>query len=78
MSPLTSSARQRTLDLIEQAQTLLYQAAQASCELQGWVDEWETIGDHADATKALWHSINNAALPTGHDQDPKPTLRLTR
>jgi hypothetical protein len=71
--PLTSAAqaaaaRIKTLHLIQQAQTLLYAAAQTSCPLQGWVDQWEMIGNHADATKALWHSINNASRPTGHDE----------
>ena len=83
MSLRTSAARQRTLDLIQQAQDLLYQAAQCSSDLQGWYREWEAIGDHADATKALWHKANNATLPTGHDADPRATtktlgLRLTR
>ena len=81
MSPRTSAARQRTLDLIQQAQDLLYQAAQCSCDLQGWCREWEAIGAHAEATKALWHKANNATPPTGHDADRTTKtlgLRLTR
>lgn len=61
------AARQRTLDLIQQAQSLLYEAAQTACPLQGWVKPWEHVGDHADATKALWHRVNSAPYPTGHD-----------
>lgn len=78
--PLTSAAqaaaaRTKTLRLIEAAQTLLYQAAQTACDLQGWVKPWERIGDHADATKALWHDVQYAPHPTGHDQFPAaPTL----
>jgi hypothetical protein len=67
MSPRTKAAAEKTLALIQQAQSLLYEAAQTSCPLQGWCDEWEMIGDHADATKALWHKVNNAPRPTGHD-----------
>lgn len=59
--------RKAALSKIEQAQTLLYEAAQLTCPLHGFADQWTEIGDHADATKALWHRINNAAFPTGHD-----------
>lgn len=82
MTKLTTAARQRTLDKIQQAQALLYEAAQASCDLQGWCKEWEAIGDLADATNALWHRCNNAPHPTGHDAEPAPVpalgLRYTR
>jgi hypothetical protein len=60
-------ARKRVLQLIERAQSLLYEATQTACPLQGWCKQWEQIGDHADATKALWHKINRAPLPIGHD-----------
>lgn len=60
-------ARVRVLALIERAQSLLYEAAQTACPLQGWVEPWEMIGDHADVTKALWHRVNGARRPTGHD-----------
>lgn len=66
-SAKTLAARRAVLAKIEQAQTLLYEAAQAACPLQDWVDQWDAIGDHADATKALWHRVNNAPYPTGHD-----------
>ena len=75
-TPLTSAAqaakaRKRTLRLIDQAQQLLYAAAQTSCDLQGWSYQWKLIGDHADATQALWRKINTAPHPTGHDQFPQ-------
>jgi hypothetical protein len=62
-----AAARLRVLRLIEQAQSLLYEAAQTACPLQGWVKPWERIGAHADATKALWHRVNDARRPVGHD-----------
>jgi len=65
--PKHVAAAEKALRLIEQAQSLLYQAAQTACPLQGWCDQWKQIGDHADATKALWHKINQAPRPTGHD-----------
>lgn len=77
MTPKTKAARGAALGYIEAAQALLYKAAQTSCDLQGWADQWQAIGDHADATKALWHACNNAPAPTGHDGEapatPNPT-----
>lgn len=69
MTPRTREARQNALDHIEAAQRSLYAAAQAACDLQGWAGHWNTIGDRADATQALWRQINAAPLPTGHDAD---------
>jgi hypothetical protein len=60
--------RARALNKIEQAQALLYEAAQITCPLQGFVKPWQRIGNHADATKALWHAVNNAPYPIGHDE----------
>lgn len=60
-------ARLEVLALVNEAQSLLYTATQKACPLQGWTQEWEKIGAHADATKALWHALNNAPRPTGHD-----------
>lgn len=76
MTQLTTSARQRALDKVQKAQALLYEAAQTSCDLQGWSKQWAAIGAHADATKALWHKCNNAPLPTGHDDEPAPAPAL--
>ena len=64
----TEAARVKTLALIDQAQALLYEAAQTSSELRGWAKPWEKIGDNADAIKALWHKVNNAPRPIGHDR----------
>lgn len=61
------NARAKTLSLINQAQTLLYEAAQTASPLQGWCAEWEAIGDQADASKALWNRVFTAPYPTGHD-----------
>lgn len=59
--------RRLALEKIEKAQTLLYEATQAVCPLQGWADLWTELGDHADATKRLWHKLNDAPRPVGHD-----------
>lgn len=60
-------ARKLALALIQQAQELLYNAAQTACPLKGWADQWTAIGDHADATKALWHRVSQAPHPLDHD-----------
>ena len=73
MTPRTARARMLALAHIEAAQASLYAAAQASSPLRGWLAEWQAIGDHADATKALWHRINEAPAPTGHDLDTTTT-----
>ena len=73
MTAKTKAARDATLGFVEAAQTLLYKAANESCDLQGWADEWQDTGDTADAVKALWHRLNDAPLPTGHDyEEPAP------
>lgn len=76
MTPQAKAARDAALGYVEAAQRLLYQAASVSCDLQGWADHWGAIGKHADATKALWHRLNDAPLPTGHDgETPKRPRR---
>lgn len=67
-------ARLQALRLIEQAQNLLREAVQVASPLQGWADEkpkgpYYLIRDHAEATNALWHTVNNRPLPTGHDYE---------
>lgn len=75
-TPQAKAARDAALGFVEAAQRLLYQAAAVSCDLQGWADQWDAIGKYADATKALWHKLNDAPLPTGHDgEKPKRPRR---
>lgn len=71
MSPLTREARQRTLDLVDQARALLNEAAVAACPLKGWAKHYQKICKHSDQTEALWWSLEHALYPLGHDQDGK-------
>lgn len=77
MSPKTAASRSEALSLIEQAQHLLNRAVAAASPLKGWANDeprgpYYLIGDHADATKRLWHQVNNAPVPIGHDYDEFP------
>lgn len=63
------ASRDATLGYIQAAQSLLLKAAGTACDLQGWADQWQAIGDQADAVKDLWHKCNDAPLPTGHDYE---------
>lgn len=74
MTAKTEQARRNVLTLIEQAQHLIAEAQRAASPLQGWAEEeprgpYYLIGDHYDATKQLWHQVNNAPVPTGHDHE---------
>lgn len=69
-TPAALHKRALALKKIEAAQTLLYEAAQALCPVVPWADQWTEVGDHADATKALWHRINQAPMPERLDSEP--------
>ena len=68
MTP-TARARKQVLDHLAAAIDQLQAATQAACPLKGWVNEWQAIGDHMDATRALWHRIADAPHPIGHDDE---------
>lgn len=70
MTPKAEDHRRRALAEIEAAQQHLSRAAQIACPLVGWVDQWTEIGEAYDAVKALWHRINNAAMPERLDSEP--------
>lgn len=51
------------LALLQQAQTLISQAAELACPVPGWAREWAAIDKHYEATKTLWHRIDRAPSP---------------
>jgi hypothetical protein len=75
-TPAALAARQKTLNLIQQAQTLLYQAAQTASPIVPWADQWTDIGDTADAVKALWHRVNGAPYPERLDSEESVPVSL--
>lgn len=60
--------RAKALNHIAQAQAHLSEAAQLTCPLRGFLNPWQWIGNHMEKTNALWHRVNNAPRPTGHDE----------
>lgn len=69
-TPKARAARDAALGYVDAAHALLLKAAGVACDLRGWSDQWQAIGDHADKIKALWHALNDAPLPTSHDSEP--------
>lgn len=69
MTPRAAENRRQALELIQQAQSLLYQACEKISPLKGWGELWDRVGDHAQATKSLWHEVNEYPYPTGHDHE---------
>lgn len=47
----------RALQLIEQAQVLLSEAAGELCPLIGAVKQWDLVGKHYRQTKELWRKV---------------------
>lgn len=54
-----------SLELLEQAQGLVNQAAQALCPVPGFGDEWSSLHDTYDAVKAAWHRVDGRRQALG-------------
>lgn len=50
-------------DKIEEAKIALSEACMLACDLPGWRDQWQDIGDTMDAVTALWWRIHEAPQP---------------
>ncbi len=61
-TPATRETQQRILTLLAQAQSLIGDAAELACPVQGWAKEWRKLQTQYDAVKATWHAINNAKI----------------
>ncbi len=63
LTPLTPEHRERVLmalEVIEQAQGKLYDAAELLCPVPGLADEWESVRNHALMVKQLWGIVDAA------------------
>lgn len=50
-------------DKIEDAKIALSEAASLACDLRGWCEQWEDIGNVMDQVTALWWRIHKAPQP---------------
>lgn len=64
------------LKYIEQAQYLLSKACGELCPIVNASEQWKIVGDHYDATKDLWHNVNESILWSKIDLDPDEKRRL--
>lgn len=49
----------KALEKIEMAQRLLSDACAELCPIDGFVREWDHVGNLYDKVKAGWHKVNN-------------------
>lgn len=61
------------LDTIEEAQNLLYSAAQEICSVPGFAPEWNKLCKAGDAAKALWHHIDGKRAGYREAENQAPT-----
>lgn len=50
-------------DKIDQAKNALSEACALACDVPGWGEQWQDIGDTMDAVTALWWRIHEAPRP---------------
>lgn len=61
MTKPTNQAVTEVLELVEQAQGLLTDAAEKLSPVQGFADEWTELVAVRDAVKTAWHRIDERA-----------------
>ena len=52
----------RALDLIQYAQSVIGEAAQELCSVDGFADEWTSVNRLYDTVKQEWHTVNNRRI----------------
>jgi hypothetical protein len=52
----------KTLDLIQHAQSVIGEAAQELCSVDGFADEWTGVNRLYDTIKQEWHTVNNRRI----------------
>ena len=53
---------QQALELIETAQSLMLEAAQTLCPVDGLANEWSATGAMYEKIKQHWHKVNNRRM----------------
>jgi hypothetical protein len=59
MAPEHQAKVQRCLDLLQRAQLIVNEAAQALCPVPGFADEWSELSEPHYVIKRHWYKINN-------------------
>jgi hypothetical protein len=54
----------KALDLIQHAQSVIGEAAQELCSVEGFADEWTSVNRLYDIVKQEWHTVNNCRIQT--------------
>jgi hypothetical protein len=57
------------LRIIQEAQSLINEAARALCPVDGFADEWSASADVHAAIKEYWHRVNNRLSHVGRLSD---------
>jgi hypothetical protein len=52
----------KALDLIQHAQSVIGEAAQELCSVDGFADEWTGVNRLYDTVKRVWHTVNNRRI----------------
>lgn len=50
------------LDLLQHAQSIVDEAAQALCPVAGFADQWSSLHKPYDAIKAAWHRVESRRM----------------
>ena len=58
----------RALDLIRYAQSVIGEAAQELCSVDGFADEWTRVNRLYDTVKQEWHTVNNRRIEVDSEQ----------
>lgn len=53
---------QLCLDLLQEAQSIVDEAAQALCPVPGFADQWSSLHKPYDAIKAAWHRVERRRM----------------
>jgi hypothetical protein len=58
----------KALDLIQYAQSVIGEAAQELCSVDGFADEWTSVNRLYDTVKQEWHAVNNRRIRTNCEE----------
>jgi hypothetical protein len=62
----------KALDLIQHAQSVIGEAAQELCSVDGFADEWTSVNRLYDIVKQEWHTVNNRRIQTCSEEMGQP------